>query len=606
MGRGFQKRSIDMARKTRRRHNHRKNRKSQNVETTVSDASIEDQLKEAPEEPEPQLIDKGDLRQEAQERAANRPIRERILSFFRRDDGQKDYKEIIINSEALERRVALLQNGVLDDFSVERKEEDRMVGAIFKGKVQNLEAGLKAAFVDIGQDKNAFLHYWDMLPGAGNNDPDLEIVRENKGKNSGRTEAKSIKDIPKVFPIGSEIVVQITKGQIGSKGPRTTTNLALAGRFLVLMPYGGQCGISRKIDDRTERNRLKRIITNLSLREGMGVIIRTVGESKPEKFFDRDLQLLLQQWDEIEAKMKTVRGSACLYQEPDLIGLTARDFLTEDVDRVQVDKKEDYDRLIESVQKISPKSKSKINHFDEEIPIFERFSVERQIEQTFMRKVPLPSGGEIVIEETEALVSIDVNTGSHKVDRKDGKNFILQANIEAGVEVARQLRLRNLGGLVIIDFIDMKNKGDQRKVHQRMKAAMSEDKAKHNILPISQLGIMQITRQRHEESNTSGIYDDCHYCSGRGIVKSSRSVSIEIQRRIISAVRQVKVDLTRRDIKFKVYMHPSSLRRLRGPDASLIGLMERNYDITLTFEASESFHVENFKVIDELTDKEIR
>jgi ribonuclease G len=607
VGRGFQNSSIDMARKTKRRHHHRKHRKSQNVETTVSNASIEDQLKEAPREPEPQLIDKGDLRKEAQERAANRPIRERILSFFRRDDGLKDYKEIIINSEALERRVALLQNGVLDDFSVERKEEERMVGAIFKGKVQNLEAGLKAAFVDIGQDKNAFLHYWDMLPGAGNNDPDLEIVRENKGKNSGRVEAKSIKDIPKVFPIGSEIVVQITKGQIGSKGPRTTTNLALAGRFLVLMPYGGQCGISRKIDDRTERNRLKRIITNLSLREGMGVIIRTVGESKPEKFFDRDLQLLLQQWDEIEAKMKTLKSPAGLYQEPDLIGLTSRDFLTEDVDRVQVDKKEDYDRLIESVQKISPKSKSKINHFDEEIPIFERFNVERQIEQTFMRKVPLPSGGEIVIEETEALVSIDVNTGSHKVDRKDGKNFILQANIEAGVEVARQLRLRNLGGLVIIDFIDMKNKGDQRKVHQRMKASMADDKAKHNILPISQLGIMQITRQRHEESNTSGIYDDCHYCSGRGIVKASRSVSIEIQRRIISAVRQVKTDdPTRREIKFKVYMHPSSLRRLRGPDASLIALMERNYDIILTFEASESFHVENFKVIDELTDKEIR
>ena len=170
------------------------------------------------------------------------------------------------------------------------------------------------------------------------------------------------------------------------------------------------------------------------------------------------------------------------------------------MDRVQVDKKEDYDRLIDTIQRISPKSKSKVSYFNEEIPIFERFNVERQIEQTFMRRVLLPSGGEIVMEETEALVSIDVNTGSHKGNRKDGKNFILQANIEAASEVARQMRLRNLGGLVIVDFIDMKNKSDQRKVFQKMKASMAEDKAKHNILPISQLGIMQITRQRHDES----------------------------------------------------------------------------------------------------------
>ena len=224
------------------------------------------------------------------------------------------------------------------------------------------------------------------------------------------------------------------------------------------MPYAGQCGISRKIDDKSERARLKRIIGNLSLREGMGVIIRTAGQNKPERFFDRDLHLLLQQWDEIEAKMRSQDSPCFLYQEPDLIGLTARDFLTDDIDRVQIDRKEDYNRLIDTIQRISPKSKSKVTHFDEEIPIFERFNVERQIEQTFMQRVLLPSGGEIVMEETEALVSIDVNTGSHKGDRKDGKNFILQANIEAAVEVCRQMRLRNLGGLVIIDFIDMKNK----------------------------------------------------------------------------------------------------------------------------------------------------
>ena len=594
-----------MARKSGRKPNYRKHRKSASDKPGATELSIEKQLGEAPDEPEPIKIDKGDLRKQAQERAKNRPIRERIISFFRPSGEEKEYKEIIINSEALERRVALLQNGVLDDFSVERKEEKREVGAIFKGFVQNLEPGLKAAFVDIGQEKNAFLHYWDMLPGAGNNDREFEIVRENKGKKQRRTEAKSIKDIPKAFPIGSEIVVQITKGQIGTKGPRTTTNLALPGRHLVLMPYAGQCGISRKIEEKAERNRLKQIIAKLTLPHGMGVIIRTAGENKPEKSFIKDIEVLLHKWDEIEAKMKASDEPTCLYREPDLIERTARDFITEEIDRVQVDKKDDYDRLIHEVRRIASKSKKKIFHFDEQIPIFDRFGVERQIEQTFMRKVPLPSGGEIVIEETEALVSIDVNTGGHRVDRKDGKNFILQANIEAGLEVARQARLRNLGGLMIIDFIDMKNKGDQRKVFQRMKAAMSEDKAKHNILPISQLGIMQITRQRHEESNASGIYEPCPYCRGRGIVKSPRSVSIELQRRLLSAVRKLKVDPLRRELKFKVYLHPSTLRRLRGPDASLIRRMESNYDFTITFEAAESFHVENFKVVDESTNKEV-
>jgi len=594
-----------MARNTKRRPNYSKRRRSNKKAEKKKLEADKNDLTLPPMEPAPISIDKCKLREEAIERAKKRPIRERILAFFRRETKQ-DYKELIINTEALERRVALIENGVLQAFDVERLDEERMVGAIFKGKVQNLEPGLKAAFVNIGQEKNAFLHYWDMLPGA-NNDPSIEIVRENKRKTPhNRVEAKSIQEIPKVFPVGSEIIVQITKGQIGSKGPRTTTNLSLAGRFLVMMPYAGQCGISRKIDDKAERSRLKRIISNLSLREGMGVIIRTAGQNKPERFFDRDLHLLLQQWDEIEAKMKSQDSPCFLYQEPDLIGLTARDFLTDDIDRVQIDRKEDYTRLIETIQRISPKSKSKVTHFDEEIPIFERFNVERQVEQTFMRRVLLPSGGEIVMEETEALVSIDVNTGSHKGDRKDGKNFILQANIEAAAEVCRQMRLRNLGGLVIIDFIDMKNKGDQRKVFQKMKSSMADDKAKHNILPISQLGIMQITRQRHDESNSSGIYEPCPYCSGRGIVKSPRAVSIEIQRKITSVVRRLREENIEKEAILKIFLHPSTLRRFRGPDSKLIDRMERNYGLKLTFEAAETYHVENFKLIDESTNNEIR
>lgn len=593
-----------MARRKRHRSSSRNNTNKSSTGSANPDSPVPTDLTQAPVEPPPFHVDKGKLREHALERAKNRPIRERILAFFRRQQS-KDYKELIINTEALERRVAMMENGILQGFDIERLDKERMVGAIFKGKVQNLEAGLKAAFVDIGQEKNAFLHYWDMLPGA-NNDPSIEIVRENKKKSKGKDEAKSVSDIPRVYPIGSEIVVQITKAQIGSKGPRTTTNLSLPGRFLVLMPYAGQCGISRKIEEKSERSRLKRIIGNLSLREGMGVIIRTAGQNKPERFFVRDLHLLLQQWDQIESRIKNDPSPALLYEEPDLIGLTARDFLTDDVDRVQVDNQEDFSRLLETIQKISPKSKSKVSLFEEDIPIFQRFNVERQIEQTFMRRVLLPSGGEIVMEETEALVSIDVNTGSHKGDRKDGKNFILQANVEAAAEVARQMRLRNLGGLVIVDFIDMKSKGDQRKVFQKMKSSMAEDKAKHNILPISQLGIMQITRQRHDESNSSGVYEPCPYCKGRGVVKSPRSVSIEIQRLITSAVRRQQLESSAANLTLKVYLHPRTLRRLRGPDAPLIQKLEKNYGLEITYEAAESYHIENYKIVDELSGKEIR
>lgn len=591
-----------MARRNRRRASSKK-RSKQSPEDNSGEKLPKNDLSAAPLEKPPILIDKKELRDAALERAKNRPIRERIMSFFRREK-KEDYKEIIINTEALERRVAMMENGILQAFDIERLDKDRMVGAIFKGKVQNLEAGLKAAFVNIGQEKNAFLHYWDMLPGA-NNDPSVEIVLENKKKSRGKNEAKSVSDIPRVFPIGSEIVVQITKAQIGTKGPRTTTNLSLPGRFLVLMPYAGQCGISRKIEDKAERKRLKRIIGNLSLREGMGVIIRTVGQNKPERFFVRDLHILMQQWDQIESRIKNEKDPCLLYEEPDLIGLTARDFLTDDVDRVQIDNREDYTRLIDTIQRISPKSKAKVSLFEEEIPIFQRFNIERQIEQTFMRRVKLPSGGEIVMEETEALVSIDINTGSHKGNRKDGKNFILQANLEAAVEVARQLRLRNLGGLVVVDFIDMKNRSDQRKVFQKMKASMSDDKAKHNVLPISELGILQITRQRHDESNSSGVYEPCPYCKGRGIVKSPRSVSIEIQRLVSNAVRRIKAD-GHDSSTLKVFLHPSVLRRLRGPDASLLSKLEKNYGLQISFQGEESYHMENFKVVDESNGNEIR
>jgi ribonuclease G len=520
---------------------------------------------------------------------------------------KKAYSELIINAEPLEKRVAQLKDGVLEKFEVERAGDAREVGAIFKGRIQNLEPGLKAAFVDIGQAKNAFLHYWDILPAA--NDNTIEVVRDNKSAKQRKRESEkvTIKDIPKLYPIGSEIVVQITKGQIGTKGPRTTTNIALPGRFLVLMPYSGTMGISRKIEDKKERARLKKILRDLTLPEGMGVIIRTAGEGKKARYFIRDLHILLKRWEVIHQRMEATKKPSCLYVEPDIIGRTVRDFLTEDIDRVMLDRREDYEAVLNEVMKISPRSKSKVQLFGEEIPVFERFNIERQIEQTYLRCVPLPSGGEIVIEETEALISIDVNTGSHKNKAKDGKDFILQVNLEAATEICRQVRLRNIGGLVIMDFIDMKSKKDRNAVLARMRREMAGDKAKSHILPISTLGIMQMTRQRHSESHSSGIYTDCPYCNGRGSVKSSRTISVEIQRRLISVIRRTRArDGIDKEIQLRVLLHPTNLERLRNEDEDLLLGIEQSYGAKLSFRADPIYHVENFKIVDVETGREQR
>ena len=409
-----------------------------------------------------------------------------------------------------------------------------------------------------------------------------------------------------LYPPGTEIVIQVTKGPIGTKGPRTTTNLALPGRYLVLMPYSDQCGISRKIEDSKERLRLRQLVNELTIPEGMGVIVRTAGEGKKARYFVRDLHLLLKTWEEIQRKVQTERAPVSLYLEPDIVERTVRDFLTEDIDRVLIDSQTDYERVEGLVGQISKRSRTKIGHYKDSIPIFERFNIERQIEQTFQRKVALPSGGEIIIDETEALIAIDVNTGSHKARPGEEKNTILQVNMEAVQEVSRQIRLRNIGGLIIIDFIDMKERRHRNQVYDSMVRAMSEDKAKTHILPISLLGILQMTRQRQQESLSSNLYTNCPYCHGRGIVKSATTMSVELQRKLSSIVRRLHARNDGKEYALRVLVHPSILERLRSEDADLLVRMEQNYGVKLAFRADPNYHVENSKIINAVTGEEYR
>jgi len=573
------------------------------VPADVAQQRYDEELVNPPTPHESEPVSQAELKAGAADRAKQRPLLQKILAVFQKDKGS--YRELIINSEPLEKRVALLVDGRLEKFEIERDSDNRMVGGIYKGRIKNLDPGLKAAFVDIGYTKNAFLHYWDMLPAAA--DSSVEVVRVNKKKNAPeRPTEPTVKDIPHLYPPGSEIVIQVTKGPIGTKGPRTTTNLSIPGRYLILTPFSDGCGISRKIEDPVERKRLKTLINELTLPEGVGVIVRTAGEGKKARYFIRDLHILLKTWEDILMKMKSERSPACLYQEPDLVERTVRDFLTEEVDRVLIDRKEDHERTQRLVGQISKRSAGKIALYKDSIPIFERFNIERQIEQTGQRKVPLPSGGEIIIDETEALIAVDVNTGSHKNRGGDEKNVIYAVNLEAAAEIARQIRLRNLGGLIIMDFIDMKERRHRNAIYEKMVELMSSDKAKNHILPISQLGIMQMTRQRQQESLSSNLYTDCPYCRGRGIVKSATTMSVELQRKLSSVVRRLQLRNDGKEYSLRVMVHPSILERLRSEDADLLVRMEKLFGVKLAFRADLNYHVENFKIINAITGEEYR
>src|SRR3981081_2091670 len=502
--------------------------------------------------------------------------------------------QIVISCEKLERRVALLEDGVLEEYNIERDTDRNIVGSIFKGKVKNIEQGLKAMFVDIGFEKNAFLHFWDALPGL---DSSVEEVSR-----AGRKHRKKItaKDVPESYPVGSECMVQVTKGPISNKGPRITTNISLAGRYLVLMPHNDQSGISRKIEEPKERERLRTILQRLDIPEGMGVIIRTIGEGQRARYFVRDLGLLVEQWRQIEDAFKAKPAPAVLFQEPDLVDRTVRDFLTEEINVVYCDDEAAVERMQSLVGQISKRSKKRIFHYGDSLPIFEKFGVQKQIDDAFHRQVWLRCGGYIVIDETEALIAIDVNTGRNKGAR-DVEKTILQTNLEATDEIARQLRLRNIGGLIISDFIDMKNRKDQQLVYNRMKDRLKRDKAKTHVLPISPLGLMEMTRQRAQESLTGSLFMVCPYCHGRAVVKSPMTMSVEIQRTLHAVLRKHPEI---HDVR--VIVNPEVLNRLKTEDEELLVEIERKYAGRLTFRTDPTYHHEKFLILTGQTNHELK
>ncbi len=514
---------------------------------------------------------------------------------------QHSHKEVLINAESLETRVAITVKGQLENLTIERVDDLRMVGSIYKGKIRNLEDGLKAAFVDVGYEKNAFLHYWDIVPSPL--DSTYDVV--DRGKKKRNKPKITNKDIPKKYPAGSELIVQVTKGPIGTKGPRVTTNVLLPGRYLVLLPNSEQSGVSRKIENKDERSRLKKIVRELNIPEGMGVIIRTAGEGQRKAYFIRDLAILIKSWNKIKDRVQSQDAGTCVFEEPDLIERTVRDFLTEDIERIVIDNASETDRVKDLIGRISKRSIEKVHRYTFSEPIFDRFGVTRQLETAYLRQVSLPSGGYIIIDETEALVAIDVNTGSHRNKRNNKKEqdkTLLRVNLEAADEICRQLRLRNIGGLIVLDFIDMKAPRDRRDVFQRMRDGLRKDKAKTHVLPISDLGLMEMTRQRQSESVRETAYSNCDHCSGRGKLKSALTMSVDIQRKLGEIIKKRDKFERRReeesDFNIRVNVHSSVLDRLRNEDEDIFIDMEKRYLVKISFRAEDGMHQEEFEVYD--------
>ncbi len=503
---------------------------------------------------------------------------------------------IVVNAEKLETRVSLIEEGKLVEYSIEREGEDNIVHSIFKGKVNNIEQGLKAMFVDIGMEKNAFLHFWDAIPEALNNSQ-MEEVKRSDRPTKKKQKKISAKDIPSLYPVGSDIMIQVSKGPIGTKGPRVTTNISLPGRYLVLTPHVDQFGISRRIEDPKERARLKKIMSELSVPEGMGIIMRTVAQGRRKRHFVRDLAMLLDQWEDVTAIRDENKAPVQVFQEPGLVEKTAHDLLTDEVDKIICDDAETTEQIREIVGKVSGRTKKCVHHLPSRRDIFEKVGIQKQIEEAFRREVILPCGGYLVIDETEALIAVDVNTGRNRGSNNVEK-MITETNVEAATEVARQLRLRNIGGLVVVDFIDMRHRKDQNAVYRRIKEELKKDKAKTQVLQISAIGLMEMTRQRLNESLREVIYEPCEYCDGKGRVKNAMSMSIEIQRQLSTIIARQK------DVgDIVIVTNKAVLDRFKQEDSQLLMELERSHNGRLIFRGDPSALRESFTILDAQSEK---
>src|SRR5829696_8264894 len=445
-------------------------------------------------------------------------------------------KEMLINvSEGEECRIALLDDGKLEELYMERTSSTSHVGNIYKGRVTNVEPSIQAAFVDFGLGRNGFLHISDLMPSYFGRKG--EDISERVGQKMARRDRPPIQ---RCLRRGDDIVVQIIKEGIGTKGPTLSTYLSIPGRILVMMPGMDSMGVSRKIEDDEERRRLRQILDTLKTPEGVGFIIRTAGVGKSKAEIERDLKYLTRLWENIDKKQQSGPGPMELYTEGDLVTRTVRDLFSTDVDQIVVDNKEVGRRVKEVIRLSSPRTKNRVEVYEDPLPLFHKYGIEKDIELMYSRHVPLPSGGSLVIDSTEAIVAIDVNSGKFR-DHSDAEMTAFKTDMEAADEIPRQLRLRDLGGVIICDFIDLRYERHRRELEERLHNNFKNDRAKTKVLRMSQFGIIELTRQRMRPSLKRSIYFDCPHCKGAGLVKTPESMSLDVMRRLAIAANDLKV-----------------------------------------------------------------
>lgn len=478
-------------------------------------------------------------------------------------------KEILVNVEREEKRVALLEEGQLEEFYVERKNDLQLVGNIYKGKVASLAPSLRAAFIDIGLKKSGFLYTADMAP--------LIPTTPFKGTlDFLKTDYDELKDLSEEFGFekpklkeGQEILVQVVKEPLSTKGARLTAQISLPGRYMVLMPNDKTIGISKKIEDEKERHRLKAILTSLRLPKDMGFIVRTAAVGCETKDLARDVKYLLNLWRKVRVSAQKKTAPSLIHEELSLVFRILRDSFTRDVVRLIVDDVREYRRIAQFLRSIIPHLAPRLQLYRKDEPLFRMKNIEKRIELIYERRVNLPCKGYVVIEQTESLVAIDVNTGGFKGGRSLEKTAF-SVNLEAAAEIARQIRLRDIGGIIVIDFIDMEDSSHRKKVFATLESSLGKDKARRNILPISDIGLVEMTRQRMRKSLEGASYQTCPHCAGKGLVKSPATAFSQTLRKLKRYIMEAKLKRGIRGRReFFLSVHPllAAYIRERGKDS---------------------------------------
>ena len=497
-------------------------------------------------------------------------------------------KRIVVNVGLLETRVAVQEGNLLTELYLERHRHRSIVSSVYKGTVTNVLPGMQAAFVDIGLTKDAFLYAGDytanltelsrsMLEATDEEpDADLDVDEEPKREATG--------PIEEMLSRGQAVLVQVSKESLGTKGARITSFISLPGRYVVYMPQARHVGVSRRIRDERERDRLRAALRSLPLPSG-GFILRTNAEGKGEAEFAHDVEFLSRLWSQIQHRFETTPAPAVLHEEMDLTFRVVRDLLSPEVDEFVVDERAAYDKCLGYVQALVPALAERVRLYTERSPIFEAFGIEKDIEKALRRRVWLKSGGYIVIDHTEALVSIDVNTGKY-VGKRDFEQTVLKINLEAVNEVVRQIRLRDLGGIIIIDFIDMEVLEHREQVYKALKRALAEDKARTNVLQISELGLVEMTRKRVRQDLRALLTQHCPTCRGAGVVKSNETLATEIYRALQAKAATEAPPGEGREIVARV--HPELAAYLESEGRADLERLEAGLEVKITVQAASS------------------